>query len=677
MKNVQQKMSLMGIITTLCILVFPFVVSRHLVYGGTNAKFFFVDFVFSVIFFLSAYLLVLKKHTILLQKRWLLGALFVTVVFFYLSVFFGVFPEASLWSDILRSSGLFFLSFVALFAFCASEMLTVRDWSMVRRTIAVSSGLFALLTYFSANGLGVIGRLFTINFEIQGLTFTNTTFAGAYLLIALLVTAIEWTRSEKRSRARYVFGTLVVVQMLSPLLFGERIWRGLQGVSGLLSDPVNILGAARASSVTMFLVVLCCVGLMLIHRFVTVSYKARASWVWSALIFVGVFSAIGLLFVPGSIVQEKYVEQSSAARIIVWEEGFRAFAERPLLGWGPENFRFAHEQYFDSRLYSKENLGEVWFDRAHNVVVDTLVTVGILGALSILLLVGFFLRTIFCAHRVGLIGYGEACLLAILPFAHFLQLQTAFDTVSTYTILGILLGYGLWLEKETVALPQPSKNVPEKYALLSKSIGVALMLAGIFGFWVLVGKEYGRQKALFQIFDAKDTATQIEHIEKALSRRSNFEAMRLASASLISGSFDFIPKTALEKQGEVLGVVLKQLDAYGVVYKTYLEIMPTDYRAHMSYAYLLMVETVYGKNRLEEARQEVEMARPLSPGNPLTPVMDALVTLYAGDIVGARLIMKESLGTNPDIVFSQEVADYIEKQAKQFPVISVLKLKNL
>ena len=65
---------------------------------------------------------------------------------------------------------------------------------------------------------------------------------------------------------------------------------------------------------------------------------------------------------------------NSQARLGAWEAGLRAFAERPLLGWGPENFGAAygrHASGFAARWVSH--------DRAHNALVETAVTTGIPG----------------------------------------------------------------------------------------------------------------------------------------------------------------------------------------------------------------------------------------------------------------------------------------------------------
>ena len=72
------------------------------------------------------------------------------------------------------------------------------------------------------------------------------------------------------------------------------------------------------------------------------------------------------------------------ARYIVWKMAWNGFLERPILGWGLENFNVTFGKHFDSKLYLREYGGEIWFDRAHNIVLDTLINSGIVGLISYL-----------------------------------------------------------------------------------------------------------------------------------------------------------------------------------------------------------------------------------------------------------------------------------------------------
>lgn len=681
MKTSTSRASIPGIAVALFVFILPFVNSRALFYAAVNSKYFFVVAAVSIFALYFCYLLFGRKHTIDIRGRWLLVGVLGLLAVHYLSALFGVYPERSLWSDIIRSTGVFFLTYGAFFAFWLSELLTERDWQLVRRAVVVSSSVFAALSFFGPEGAGVAGRLWSVDFTISGLTLGNSTFAGAYLVLGLIVTLIEAARSPKGSRLRRAFAALAIIQLLSPFLIAGKIWEGGVSFADIFSNPSLVLGIARASSATAILVLLYVFGWWLLRRFCKPPWKRPALWVWSGAWALGVLAAIAFLFVPGSVVQEKYIEASSAARIIVWERGFEAVSDRPLLGWGPENYRFAHEAHIDSELYLKENLGEVWFDRAHNVVVDMLVSVGIIGTLAFVLLVSYFLVVIARARRRGLIGDAEAHLLGVLVFAHFLQLQTSFDTVATYVLVAVILGYGLWLEREMARVEIHNNNSADSaiHPAVLKVAGVVLTIAVLFGAKYLLFDEYSRQRALVDIFRTRKNQEQIELANRALTRTSAFESLRLSSASLIKGLLAVVREA--EKQGELetlRAIAKEQSDVYEAHYLKYIEEAPWDYRAQTNYAYLLLNKTAFGENRTADTKSALdEVYRLVSPNNPIPYGLDALNELYSGNIKDARAKIEEALAKNPDVPFLQEMLKYIGKQEEQFPTITILHLDNL
>lgn len=663
-------LTLSGVVFAILLALMPFTTSQHLFFGAVNAKYFLIIAAVLLLALYFSYLLISGKHHLALRGRWLLLFLGISLGVLYLASFVGVYPERSLFSDIIRSSGVLFLTAISLLAFIGSELLTLRDWSVVRRAVAGSAALFAFLTILGSEGLALSGRILTVNLEIDGLTMGNSTFAGTYLLIAFVITLIEFFKTDQR-RAKYVLGALAFVQLLSPTLFNIQILLGNVSSSELLSSPFAFVGTAQASSVAVFAVVGYMLGLFLIQKFI--SKKPSVNMLWSSVWLVGILASIGLLFVPGSIVQEQIIERSTSARILVWDSALGAIKERPLLGWGPENFRVATDEYFDNRLYLDENVGEIWFDRAHNLVLDTLVSVGVFGLIAFMLLAAYFVLVSVRAARAGIIGWTEASLLGALVVAHMLQLQTSFDTVTTYVFVGAMLGYGLWLERRLVS------SIPVERDLLSKGIASILVVLAVVGSAYLFFGEYSRQRALFGIFvTTEDRNQQIDFIHAAMSRSSDFEALRLASASLVRGFFGELSAKEKERNVTILKGGMEQLNIFGDYWRIYLEKNPDDYRARMNYAYqLLILSTLGGDDHFDEAKMIIANSYELSPGNPLTYILDGLAALYAGDIAVGKEKMKQALALNPDIPLLERMVVYAQEQEASFPTITILRLENL
>jgi len=126
-----------------------------------------------------------------------------------------------------------------------------------------------------------------------------------------------------------------------------------------------------------------------------------------------------------------------------------------------------------------------------------------------------------------------------------------------------------------------------------------------------------------------------------------------------------------------IDLVLSTLSVYEGYFRDRLERIPDDYRARMNYVYLLLLKTALGEDRLADARTLVQESYDLSPGNPVTYVLGSITELYAGNLAEADRLMEEALAINPDIPFTKDAAEYLERQKRQFPNISVLKFTNL
>lgn len=669
--------SFTGVLTAVAVFALPFVVSHKLFYGATNAKYFFVVGFVAILGLIFAYRLLFNKITLSVRKRYLLWTLGVLLVLHYVSSLFGPYPSMSLWSDILRSTGVYFFTALSLMAYFLSELLRREDWILIRRSVIISCVIFSFLYFLGAEGAGFATRIFSIKLNVIGLTLGNSTFAGAYVLFGVIFTLIElgYSRGKRWLQIALVGGLLI--ELLSPLYFNSHLWRGVITFSDALKNPFQFFGTAQASAVTVFAILVYWGIATLIKKF---SKEPRQNillsghaLLWMIAISIGVL----MLFISGSPVQDRYIAKSTAARVIVWESGWQAIKERPLLGYGPENFALAIQGHFDNRLYLEENIGETWFDRAHNFFIDTLVRIGFVGTAVYLGLLIYLGHVFLQAGKIGIIRRQEAHLLSVLIFGHILQLQTSFDTIATYTLLFLLIGYGVWLEKEQRQMQKRIEKIEPiaKLRYPKMFLGSAIILLVIVSAPSLIFAEHARQKALYYVFTEKNDAKRIEFAKDAISRVSSFESLRLSSMAFVRG---LLEKIADRSATEVLIATAKEeIKIYEEAFEKRLIENPSDYRSHMDLAYLYLTSTIIGDTKTARAKELVNLGYALSPENPLTYTLDALVELYQGNIAEAEKIAARGLALNPDITMSQKVVAHIEAQAKSFPTISVLRLENL
>lgn len=119
-------------------------------------------------------------------------------------------------------------------------------------------------------------------------------------------------------------------------------------------------------------------------------------------------------------------------RLYVWKIAFEGFLDRPIFGWGQENFRYIFQAHYDPALYV-----ESWYDRAHDVFLEWLSAGGILGFLAYISLF-IFLSLAICKSRLNFI---EKSLLSGLILAYAVSNIFEFDTLATYLPFIALLGF--------------------------------------------------------------------------------------------------------------------------------------------------------------------------------------------------------------------------------------------
>ena len=141
-----------------------------------------------------------------------------------------------------------------------------------------------------------------------------------------------------------------------------------------------------------------------------------------------------------------------------WGSAWRGFLDRPLLGWGPENFSAVFDKYFDPRHFVPGEQSQTWFDRAHSVFFDYLATTGIVGLLSYLGMFAVFFWQFFKRARLRERSSAGALdtrrvvqngLLFALPVAYLVQGAALFDVLPIFINLMLLFGFAVFLFPRT------------------------------------------------------------------------------------------------------------------------------------------------------------------------------------------------------------------------------------
>jgi O-antigen ligase len=120
-------------------------------------------------------------------------------------------------------------------------------------------------------------------------------------------------------------------------------------------------------------------------------------------------------------------DTTTRSRLEMWRIAIDGIKERPILGWGMENYSLAFNKYY-TPAFNQINVGESWEDRTHNVIFETLINTGFIGLISYILLIAASLSVIYkhplltaaLVAYVAQSAFGVETLNSYLPFFIFL-----------------------------------------------------------------------------------------------------------------------------------------------------------------------------------------------------------------------------------------------------------------
>lgn len=374
-----------------------------------------------------------KKIEELFKSPFFISLGIFTVVFILASVF-GVNPANSFWSNFERGEGGIQIIHLFLF-FSVLSVLFSNDkgWRQVL-TFAVIGGLFVTgYGLFAALGKpGFIGARFAEpGFRFQG-SIGNPAYVAAYMIFLMFYSACLLLIKNRKNTD--LTGKIITAVCLV-LFFVIFILAATRGAFlGLIAAVVAgvVYFAYNNPKLRPVLVS----GLVILVLVVSVLVYFKNSPIIKSLPFARLFDI--------SLSTETFRH-----RAIEWKVAIDAFKERPILGWGPENFIFAFDKHYNINHFSTKTGFGAWFDRAHNIFFDYLSTIGIVGLFAYLGIFLVFFWHIFKKHALakenshGLIIH--AVLFAVIV-AYLVQGMALFDVLTIYLNLFLTLAFAnYWL----------------------------------------------------------------------------------------------------------------------------------------------------------------------------------------------------------------------------------------
>jgi O-antigen ligase len=644
-------------VTYIFIFSFPFLNFRNFLYAGTSTRSASLIFFSTIIGIFFAIWLFKKNNSFVISRSPIFVVVSAYLIFTFISAIFGLNFHTSFWSLATRTSGLWYLLNLGFYLYIL--WFLIRDEERKRKLILVfitSSTLYSVLAFLGREGVGLLFK----GYISDAFTFGNSTFAAMYLFAAFLLSIYYVIQAEKKKWWMFLIPILLLI---NPNFLNTGI--GPDSIDGHL-------GEAKATTILLFVSVISLFFFWLISKIKNIQTRKKVTYSLFVIGIIGMFISAYSLFSSDGYLRKLYLKGSTAARPIMWEMSYKIIKQKPLLGWGRDNFERVFEENYDSRLLEERYGNEAWFDRAHNIFIDELIENGFIGLVLYILI---YLITIWCLIHVSLNSLEKkdrisASILIVYFTLHFVELQTAFDTTISYPAFVFMLALAICLYDRNKKVREFTLVGWPKYTLAICTL-IFFIWSCIWGFIPFVRAEMANG-----------------YIRTAGSSEKRLEAYPILLGNpLDTHSFLWRMSTdfqiGISKDPQVLNdqkkveALRKEISFFENTYKEYLNRNPLNYRAHLNLADMLIYQRLLGVNKLNDAQKVLDKAIELVPQAPQAYWMKAVAYLYMGKFDLAKEWAKKGLDINPNAAQSQDVVEYINKSIKNFPEIDLYFFKQI
>ncbi len=394
-----------------------------------GTKFLFPFITLKTIYFRSLIELALPLYVLLAwhnpayrpRFNYLLWSLIAFLAVLFITAFIGVSPYRSLWGNIERGEGLLFISHLIVYSFILTQFFkTKRAW--------YNFFSFSILTSLLVGFYG-LAQQYHFNWAIKNSsgarwssTLGNAAYLGAYALGHFWLAVSLFTQRPKIYwKIFYVFAALFNAW----LVFASET-RG--AMLALIFSVILFLLYLIFSSTLRYLKLTTSTGLLVI-LFVLFLAFSNPQQVW-----VKKFAPLWRLT---TINLNDITIQS---RLYALDSSWHGWRDRFLFGYGWENYEVVFNKYFHPEIY-RDNGSQIWFDRAHNTILDVAIASGLIGLL-VYLSIYFNAFIILWRRKKDLLAVS----LFLLLTAHFIQNIFVFDSLPTYLMLFSVFAFIAFLD---------------------------------------------------------------------------------------------------------------------------------------------------------------------------------------------------------------------------------------
>lgn len=374
-----------------------------------------------IIMFRTVTVCMAAGYALLLYSNWkeygpkftpLNNALAVFLLSFAISTFVGIDAYHSFWDNHERMLGLFTIAhYIGYYFILTSVFKNWSDWKIASRIFLLAGSLVMMIGLIQ-----VVNPTYLLNGGSARVASTlgNSIYVGAYGLFLFFLSSLLFLR-ENNILWKWISVATAFAALLGIVYSGTRgsvlglaagVFVGMLLYIFFLKEHVTarkVLGG-----IVLFGMALC-----------VVLYINRES------AFVTSMPAVSRVF--GTTLES--VENSP--RALAWRAAVESWKEKPIFGWGPNNFYYAFNKYYDPRAL-EHGYGETWFDNAHNIVLNTLTVQGLVGVISYLAIFVAGIIMLARAYKQGKISIHLFAVGSAFLVAHLIQNITVFENPTSY-----------------------------------------------------------------------------------------------------------------------------------------------------------------------------------------------------------------------------------------------------
>lgn len=482
------------------------------------------NFAFRIVIELAAALwlvLIWFKKEYRLQNSKIMFSILIFTFVVGLADIVGVNPYNSFWSNYERMEGyITILHLVLYFCILKSILRTRRDWTVFLNLLLVA-GTFTGVYAIAMISVNAPRYIMEYGVRISG-TIGNPPFLASYLLFIASIGLILITRTQN-NLLRIFYAVSVLINLIAIYLTSSR-------------------GAILAALIG---------AIILCLYYVAGKYDKRdkrrfKKHVFAYITFFVISAVLIISFADTELINKDrtisrftslFSDKSVETRFDAWKMALHGIKERPVLGWGQENFL---SLYTIVPIPFRED--QAWVDRAHNILIDWLVNAGFLGLISYLVILGSAIVVLIKALLNKTLQKDEAVVIIIAIIVYFIQNLFTFDSINTYLVFFALLAY-----IDTITVSDSAARLDNNQLAANKTV----IFAGIicFALPVFLSSAYFvnykpikqaqiTKQSSFIPSDHEAFATLLDDFERALSYRTFGDTyVRLQMANVANGIY--------------------------------------------------------------------------------------------------------------------------------------------